>query len=86
MAIYVTQYGGWWKLNATQWRDVCTTGAAGEGYVLPDSARLSRRPGATIGEYRYDHRASSFYSKEPSRNQLYEPLDWEPYEFKEHLT
>lgn len=85
MAIYVTQYGAWWRLNEAQWRDICTTGANGEGYVLPDSARLTRRPGATIGRYRYDHRADSYYSKEPSRNQLYEPLDWEPYEFKEHL-
>ena len=53
--------------------------------MLPNSAQLSRRPGATIGVYRLDHRADSYYVREPSRNQLYEPLDWEPYEFKEHL-
>jgi len=84
VAIYVTQYGAWWKLTPAQWRDVCTTGAAGEGYVLPNSAQLRWRPGACIGIERWDKR-DSYWVREPSKHQLFEPLDWEPHEFKEHL-
>jgi hypothetical protein len=82
--IYVGQYGGWWRLTSAEWWVVVADGLAG-GYVLPDSALLSRRPptvGLTVIPNRYGGTDGIYHARNP-QDRLYFPLDWTPEDWEQ---
>jgi len=81
-AIYVGHFGIIWKLTQEQWLAVCRSGAAGSGYDLRSCRRLRSRPnflhpdGEVRGSYWCSRHDVSYF----------EPLDWYPEDFAEHLA
>ncbi len=71
-AVYVTQYGYYWRLTPAQWRSLLVELAAGRGYDLDEvGARALRgRPRHVISP-----RGMGPDSTDPERP-LYQPLDW----------
>jgi hypothetical protein len=84
-AVYVTQFDGWWKLSLREWADICRSGAAGCGYLLPWSRQLKRRP-ATVGVTQLAGSARSMYWLRTNGYLLVQPLDWDKETFAAELA
>lgn len=82
--IYASQFDGYWRLTEEQLKACLRTGAAGEGFTLPEQM-LAGRP-AAIGSERYED-TSSLYVKTryADRVRLYQMLDWEQDAFRDEL-
>jgi hypothetical protein len=83
--IYVQQFDYFWKLTEAQWREICALGISGEGYNLPSSGALKKRPGKVIGAVIYDDGRKSYFTR-TNDVLLYEPLDWEQHEYTDALN
>lgn len=80
--VYVSQFGGFWRLNDKQWREVLEAGATGDGYDL-DAIRARRlRQQPSWARRNEDDRM--FWSTR-SDIRFFQPLDWEPEEFAAQL-
>lgn len=78
--VYVQQYGGFWKLTQAEWQEVCRSGAAGNGYTLNPDRQLLRRPSFIMR-----NENSRGYWIATNAHDFYQPLDWTPEDFADHL-
>lgn len=82
--IYASQFGGYWRLTEDQLLACLRSGAAGDGFVLPENM-LAGRP-ASIGSARYEDKSSLYVkTQHTDRVRLYEMLDWQPDAFQYEL-
>lgn len=84
-AVYVEQYGAWWKLSLDEWRQILASGAAGNGHTLPNERAMGRRSrlvGAT--DYGDGEGETSYYPKADGIL-IYSPLDWWPEDYESAL-
>jgi len=84
-AVYVEQYGMFWRLTLCEWKALCEQGVKGEGHLLPSNRALKRRPSAAIGVENYGSGRLTYYPRTDTV-WLYQPLDWEVEDYQNALA
>lgn len=79
--VYVGNFGYCWKLTPVEWREVCESGARGDGYDLSAYRELKGFPRFIVRGDDTDRRSST-----RADILYYEPLDWENSDFAEVLA
>jgi hypothetical protein len=73
-AVYVEQFGGWWKFTPDQWRALLLEGIETGGHVI-QTKELAARP-RKIHKFQHEGGRASYYCGDENVL-IYSALDWE---------